>query len=68
MKAMRLLISRQIVDFDKSVKKKDDQSLKHMWAVISAISLWLNEVDQQPLIRTWHGRIVWCQSRTNKNN
>lgn len=45
-----MLTMIQIVEFDTALKKKDDDSLKHAWAVISALSLWINEVDQGPLM------------------
>ena len=41
---------RKIVEFDKSLKKTDDNALRHTWAIISAISLWINEVEQGPLM------------------
>ena len=43
---------KQIVEFDKSLKKDDDAGLKHTWAIVSAMALWINEVDQGPLMGT----------------
>lgn len=40
----------RIVEFDRALKKKGEDGLKHMWAVVSAMSKWLNEVDQGPLL------------------
>lgn len=47
---MKYADSEQIVDFDKSLKKSDEDGLKPTWAIVSAMSLWLNEVDQGPLL------------------
>ncbi|KAF3008682.1 hypothetical protein E8E13_009240 [Curvularia kusanoi] len=44
------LIQNFIVEFDKMIKKSDEDALKHAWAVVSAMGLWLNEVDQMHLI------------------
>ena len=44
------LTSGQIVEFDTALKKNDDNALKHTWAIVSALSLWINEVDQGPLM------------------
>ncbi|KAJ4991125.1 hypothetical protein SVAN01_03475 [Stagonosporopsis vannaccii] len=49
------LVENFIVEFDKSLKKKDEEALKHMWAIVSAMSLWINEVDQQPLMGNENG-------------
>ncbi|KAF9698365.1 hypothetical protein EKO04_003417 [Ascochyta lentis] len=49
------LIENFIVAFDASLKKKDDNALKHTWAIVSALSLWLNEIDQGPLIGNENG-------------
>ncbi|KAF1938112.1 hypothetical protein EJ02DRAFT_425980 [Clathrospora elynae] len=42
------LMENLMVAFDAALKKKDDVALKRMWAVISALALWLNEVDTGP--------------------
>jgi hypothetical protein len=39
-----------VLAFDATLKKKDDDDLKRMWAVTSALGLWLNEVDMGPFI------------------
>ena len=44
------LIENFIVEFDKSLKKSDDDGLKHTWAIVSALALWINEVNQGPLM------------------
>ncbi|KAJ8109846.1 hypothetical protein OPT61_g7160 [Boeremia exigua] len=49
------LIENFIVEFDSSLKKKGDSAIKDAWAVVSAISLWINEVDQGPLINNEYG-------------
>jgi hypothetical protein len=41
---------KQIAEFDRSLKKTGEDGLKHTWAIVSAISLWLNKVDQGLLI------------------
>jgi hypothetical protein len=43
--------------FDAALKKKDDDALKQMWVPISALALWLNEVEMEPFI----GRRSICQ-------
>lgn len=40
----------QIAEFDRFIKKTGEDGLKNAWAIVSAMSLWLNEVDQGPLI------------------
>jgi hypothetical protein len=44
------LIENFIVDFDASLKKTGEDAVKHTWAIVSALGLWMNEVDQRPLI------------------
>ncbi|KAF3052722.1 hypothetical protein E8E11_009669 [Didymella keratinophila] len=44
------LIENFIVEFDASLKKSGDDALKYTWAIISALALWINEVDQGPLM------------------
>lgn len=39
-----------MVEFDSSLKRSGDDALKHTWAIVSAIALWINEVDQGPLM------------------
>lgn len=38
------------MEFDSSLKKSDDDALEHSWATISALALWINEVNQGPLM------------------
>jgi hypothetical protein len=33
-----------VLDFDATLKKMDDNALKQMWAIISALELWLNKL------------------------
>ncbi|KAH6618862.1 hypothetical protein C7974DRAFT_427094 [Boeremia exigua] len=44
-----------VVAFDGSLKKKDEDALKRTWAIVSALSLWLNEVNQRPLMGNENG-------------
>ncbi|KAJ4340781.1 hypothetical protein N0V95_007389 [Ascochyta clinopodiicola] len=44
------LLENFIVEFDASLKKKDDNALKHTWSIVSALSLWMSEVDLGPLM------------------
>ena len=47
---MRRSNFEQIAEFDRALKRTGEDGLKHTWAVVSTMSLWLNEVDQGPLI------------------
>jgi hypothetical protein len=40
----------QMVDFDKAFSKKDASRIDEMWAIMSAIGLWLNVEDVSSLI------------------
>ncbi|KAJ3158294.1 hypothetical protein HDU86_003003 [Geranomyces michiganensis] len=42
------LLENMVNAFETALKKKDN--LVQMWAIVSAIGMWLNEVDQGPLI------------------
>jgi hypothetical protein len=53
----------QIAEFDRSLKKTGEDGLKHTWAIVSAMSLWLNEVDQGPLIG--NPSLLRTQTRNN---
>ncbi|KAF1917120.1 hypothetical protein BDU57DRAFT_548681 [Ampelomyces quisqualis] len=52
------LMENQILEFDAALKKTGNDALKQMWAPISALALWLNEVDQGPFIGNEDGEKV----------
>jgi hypothetical protein len=41
-----------MLDFDAALKKKDDDALKQMWAPISALVLWLKNIEEYHLMST----------------
>jgi len=53
---MRRSNFEQIAEFDRALKRTGEDGLKHTWAVVSTMSLWLNEVDQGPLIGNEDGQ------------
>jgi hypothetical protein len=44
-----------MVEFDKSLTKSGDDALKHTWTIVSAIALWINKVEQWPLMENEDG-------------
>ncbi|KAH7090730.1 hypothetical protein FB567DRAFT_626667 [Paraphoma chrysanthemicola] len=52
------LMENLIIAFDTSLEKKDDDALKQIWATISALSLFLNEVEMGPFIGNEDGEKV----------
>ncbi|KAF2116787.1 hypothetical protein BDV96DRAFT_645194 [Lophiotrema nucula] len=50
------LMEHQMVAFDKVLKKKDESSFDQMWAIISALGLWLNEEDLGDFINNEYGQ------------
>lgn len=48
--ALSLANAFKILEFEAALKKTGDEALKQMWAPISSLALWLNEVDQGDLI------------------
>jgi len=50
------LLQNFIAEFDRFIKKTGEDGLKNAWAIVSAMSLWLNEVDQGPLIGNGDGQ------------
>ncbi|KAF2130921.1 hypothetical protein P153DRAFT_395323 [Dothidotthia symphoricarpi CBS 119687] len=52
------LMENIIVSFDGALKKKDDDALNRTWALISGLSLWLNETDMGPFIGNEDGERV----------
>lgn len=43
---MAELLENLVLEFDAGLKKEKDGDLKIMWGIVSAIALWLVEVDQ----------------------
>ncbi|KAF2829727.1 hypothetical protein CC86DRAFT_367670 [Ophiobolus disseminans] len=52
------LMENQLVAFDATLKKKDDDALKRTWAAVTALGLWLNEVDMGPFVANEDGEKV----------
>jgi hypothetical protein len=49
----KITYTYQMIDFDKAFLKKDASRIDDMWAITTAIGLWLNHEDISAFMSKW---------------